>query len=735
MTTVTTQHSNYWLDKDLFNDDDDIIEKDQLDINRIARLAAVRRAIANFVSILSGKNVPVEFSSGKQSYTDGDVVVISAEDKPEKFDPMVGLALHEGSHILLTDFNFIHAVVQTMNDINGHRSPRNWCIRNSGPYPTVITTKDNRSIIQYIFPDSLLKILPTEPVQPHYGSVTDRWDAFWADAYWKHVVRMIQDIKDIMNILEDRRIDKYVYQNAQGYRPYYDALYKKYFFTTESGKNLKFNPEWREITIENYINRLLLAFHPDASPDAMPGLRNLISMMDLNTIERVAPVEDEPYRTGIPTFEQCPALWREACNIYAVILSYTGLAQQQNTAPQPQEGSLEELLKGMMAEQPDLPNLDAGRMEPMPVEKDIKGKGKKRQEVDGKFNDKKGKKEIKDAKKIMNGEVKKKNLKKAEKEAVDALDKADAQMVDIKGDGIKNGKCMVLRKMTPALLGQEWFIFGRKPWDNRRLEDAIAAGRRMGALLEHRLQVRNDPMMTKQTRLPQGGLDRRLLAQLGMEITSVFQKSRVDTHKPVVLHLSLDASGSMSGGKWHKVVTVATAIAYLSSKMQNVEAVISIRGGNELPMVAIMFDSRKNQLIHFLQNIRNIQPAGATPEGLAFKATMDLVLENADTHDVYFINFSDGEPAFSWSVGSGNGKEWVNYGGEFAANHTKAQIRTMRDAGVKILSYFISEGEYINHTAKRYFNIMYGENASFVNVQNAGEVLRTLNKLLLNRGT
>ena len=731
MTTVSKQHSSYWLDKDLFNDDDDdVIERDQLDINRIARLAAVRRAIANFVSILSGKNVPVEFSSGKQSYTDGAVVVISAEDKPEKFDPMVGLALHEGSHILLTDFNFIQAVMQIAKDIDSHRAPMHWYAGGKAHQTTT-----GKTVVQNIFPESLLKILPTEPVQPVWGSDYDKWDAFWANTYWKHVTRMIQDIKDIMNILEDRRIDKYVYQNAQGYRPYYDALYNKYFFTTESGKNLKFNPEWREITIENYINRLLLAFHPAASPDAMPGLRNLINMMDLNTIERVAPTENEPYRAGIPTFEQCPKLWQEACNIYGVILSYTGLAQQQNTAPQPAEGSLEELLKGMMAEQPDLPNLDQGRMEPVPVEKDVKGKGKKQQEVDGKFNDKKGKKEISDAKKIMNGEVKKKNLKKAEKEAVDALDKADAQMVDIKGDGIKNGKCMVLRKMTPALLGQDWFIFGRKPWDNRRLEDAISAGRRMGALLQHRLQVRNDPMMTKQTRLPHGGLDRRLLAQLGMEITSVFQKSRVDTHRPVVLHLSLDASGSMSGSKWHKVVTVATAIAHLSSKMQNVEAVISIRGGNELPMVAIMFDSRKNQLIHFLQNVRSIQPAGATPEGLAFKATMDLVLENADTHDVYFINFSDGEPAFSWYTGTGSTKVWMNYGGEFAANHTKAQIRTMRDAGVKILSYFITDGEYINPTAKRYFNIMYGENASFVNVQNAGEVLRTLNKLLLTRGT
>jgi uncharacterized protein (DUF58 family) len=228
-------------------------------------------------------------------------------------------------------------------------------------------------------------------------------------------------------------------------------------------------------------------------------------------------------------------------------------------------------------------------------------------------------------------------------------------------------------------------------------------------------------------------LDRRLLAQLGMEITSVFQKSRVDTHKPVVLHLSLDASGSMSGKKWHKVVTVATAVAYLSSKIQNVDAVISLRGGNDMPMVAILFDSRKDVFPTFVNTIQELAPAGGTPEGLCFKATLDLVLENATSHDVYFINFSDGEPAFSWYDKATS--SYTNYSGEFAATHTRTQIRTMRDAGVKVLSYFITDTDYVNPGAKRLFSTMYGESASFVNVQNAGEVLRTLNKLLLNRGT
>lgn len=720
------QHSNYWLDKELFADTG--TPEDRLDVARIARLAAVRRAIANFVNILSGKNVPVEYSSGKQSYTDGERVVISAEDDPAKFDVMVGLALHEGSHVLLTDFTFLQGLAGIRQDIQGQTIPTSWTPHNRRQYGKFTAVSPSGNLLNEVFPPSLLKVLGEAPTRtPNYNWNNTAVDAYWASMYWERAEQMFEHLQTIMNILEDRRIDKYVYQNAQGYRPYYTALYDRYFFTAEIGKNLRFNPEWRTPTIENYINRLLFAFHPAAKQDAMPGLSTLYQMLNMQTIERLAPTTDLVHLTAAPTFDSSPALWQEACHLYAHILSLTGLAIQQGHAPEPEAGSVEQQAEQSMS---DLPNLDHNNMEPVPVEKDVKGKDK--QEVDGKFNEKKAQKEVQDALKVMNSELKKKALKKSEKDAVDALEKANAQVVDIKGDGIKDGKCIVTRKVTQELLEQDWFIFGTSSgWTRSTTDKAIAAGRRMGAILHHRLQVRNDPIVTKQTRLPHGGLDRRLLAQLGMEITSVFQKSRTESHKPVVLHLSLDASGSMSGKKWDKVLTVAVAVAYLSSKLQNVDAVISVRGGYDLPMVAILFDSRKDQLANFLKLLRFINPAGSTPEGLCFKATMELVLEQADTHDVYFINFSDGEPTFSWKTGR---SEFVHYGSDFAATHTRKQIRTMREAGVRILSYFISEGG-VNHNAKRLFNIMYGEDASFVDVQNAGDVLRTLNKLLLKRGS
>jgi len=744
----TTQHSSYWLDDDLF---DNAPDEQTTDLQRITRLSAVRRGIANFVSILSGKNVPVHFSSGKESYTDGTQVIISADEDIDKFDVMVGLALHEGSHILLSDFSLLQTLKRSVEDQLRYRGPHiHW---NTG---TKVTEAKSGNVFTDILHPDIVKLLPDYPAKIGMYLAEE-------SPYWKASLQVLDDLKFLMNILEDRRIDNYVYKNAMGYRPYYQALYNKYFYTKEMGRNLRFNPKFRELTVENYITRLLYCIHPAADFDAMPGLRVLINRMNLNTIDRIGP-EHDPYEivdgnkhplwltTG--TYDAMPVLWKEANVLYAHILKYVGMVTYEPNK-EPSQNPMNDIIQQKSSALDGLPDLDGapgmGDMEPVPVEKDTKGKGSKQVEVDGKFNEKAARKELETAKKVLEGDIKKKKLSKADAEAVTALEEADAKMVDVTGEGVPFGKCMVTRKITDELMGQDWFIFKRYGWDRNLNDDrsdaSIAAGKRMGQILVHRLQVRNDPMITKQTRLPQGGLDRRLLAQLGMDITSVFQKSRTDIHKPAMLHLTLDASGSMGGRKWDKVRSVAVALAYVGSKLRNVDTVVSIRGGNEMPIVSVVYDSRCDQLSRFLRYMRVLEPAGATPEGLCFKATLDLIMECKDTHDVYFINFSDGEPSFGYSEKTAAGKKgsrrnsyggaYFSYTGEVATKHTRAMVQQLRDANVKVLSYFITEtykGYAGPFTAKAVFQKMYGEDAVMVNVENASEVLRTLNSRLLVRG-
>jgi len=753
--TPVKSHSSYWLQEDDFLDDDTTADdKSAANLNRLLRLAGIRRGVANFVSILSGKNVPVKFSDGNDSFTDGEHVTIAADDNPKNFDVMVGLALHEGSHILLSDFSFRKTIAKLQQSVSRYRVPLEYnalISRETGSVSTVRAKNAYTTVLTDMLHPDLANRFPADPYS-------------WTEYEFNAADRILGDLLDIMNILEDRRIDKYVYRSAEGYRPYYDALYNKYFLNKDITKGLKEDPALLEATIDNYINRLLLSIHPEANHDALPGLRDIVEMMNIQDIDRIAPENDVRFDTNnLPVwmfnsnFNTMPVIWREANKIYVEILKHAPLtvktavdeknaedgegtsAPNGESSPdgEQRETSKEGTGAGSSTSPGETPSSDSDsdseeKSDPAPTSKQDKP-----------FNSAKTQKAIDEAKRVLRGSVKKKRITKKDNESINAMEESDGSLVDVKNGKLPSARVLVTKKMSPALMEQEWFIFGSRMngYVSSRTEEAIAAGRRMGAILHSRLQVRNDPVYTRQTRLPQGKIDRRLLSQLGMELTSVFSRTTVDTHKPAMLHLTLDASGSMSGRPWEKVLTVATALAYVGTKVQNIDVVITIRGGTSVAIVSVIFDSRKDTFASFTKYARYLSPAGSTPEGLCFAAVKDIILDSKNTHDVYFINFSDGMPGFSYSVAGtftnnpmgGWGRNYVGYSGEDAINQTRQIVNELRDNGINVLSYYIAE-YYANEATKRDFSRMYGADAVNVDVSNVTQVLQTLNKKLLVRG-
>ena len=96
-------NSSFWMDDDFL----DTAQERGRAVDYV-KLAGYKRAIGNFVRIVTGKDdIKVNYSSGNDSYTDGTTVVISRKLDEKEFDSTVGLALHEGSHIKLTDFNIL----------------------------------------------------------------------------------------------------------------------------------------------------------------------------------------------------------------------------------------------------------------------------------------------------------------------------------------------------------------------------------------------------------------------------------------------------------------------------------------------------------------------------------------------------------------------------------------------------------------------------------------------------
>jgi len=711
-------HSSYWVDDTSVFDFDttDVNKQDDeaSSIDRIVKLATVRRAITNFVRILtSDSSITVKYSSGRDSYTDGKTVVIAADDNSANFDPMVGLALHEGSHCLLTDFDFIRTLSNKQDVFYSSLHPQ---LR------------------------KMIKLHKLDSTSPDFYEKL-RENEMSLSTLFRH-------IKTLMNIIEDRRIDSYVYRMAPGYRPYYDAMYSKYFFSSDVEKNLKFNPDWRKPTIENYVNWLLMIFSPHFDKKALPGLSKMVDMIDLKNIRRFdekpmpawgawrlsdESVSANPLNTGFNSpdtismydFNQFPLLWKVANELMVEILRRAKFhADMMDDSESNSEG-----MDGMSIESDS--NTDDMESEGMP-NYDLPQK---------RYNEKKAKSAINKMKDMMEQANKKKKLKKNEQAQIDSMESADADMSENSDPIYGKIPCLVTKKLTKDIMKSDWFPFCNM-WafssertfnsDYNMSYRGFLNGLKMGQILVHKLQVRNEPQVTHFTRQEHGKIDRRILSQLGMEIENVFKRTTVEQYNPALLYLSVDASGSMGGRKWERVMTVMTALAYASEKIRNLDVVITLRGnlGTGIPTVAVVYDSRVDHFVKAKALFPYLASNGSTPEGLCYPATMDLIKECAKTHTTYFINFSDGEPGCSFKH---NGRNF-DYGGDQAYRQTKNCVRTMREMGIRIMSYFISDYEMHGESyIRKIFRSMYGQEAEFVDVTNVVNVLKTLNKLLLTK--
>ena len=68
--------------------------------------------------------------------------------------------------------------------------------------------------------------------------------------------RYIRDhVKPLLNIVEDRRIDNFIFKSAPGYKGYYHALYEKYFNAKIIDKGLM-SSEKRDLDWDSYMFRI-----------------------------------------------------------------------------------------------------------------------------------------------------------------------------------------------------------------------------------------------------------------------------------------------------------------------------------------------------------------------------------------------------------------------------------------------------------------------------------------------
>ena len=661
------------------------------------RLSAHRRAIGNFVNILTNKNIPVKFYKKGDSYTDGKSVVLSAEVKPEKFDVAVGLALHEASHINLTNFDTFGS---------------------------------------YSVPQSLREIFESKNV--HNGQV------------W-------QLVKNLTNWIEDRRIDQYIYNTCPGYRDYYRALYDEYFNDKVIDKGIV-SDEFTDETIDSYMFRVINLTNPNTKLNKLKGLAKIYSLVELKNISRLLSTYD-----SLIVAEQIAEI---------IGLEIDPLPQSQ---PKPQDGGEGEEDKdgtpeksegnggeGNEGEQEDVdndasddeqsPSTGGGSMKNQPNMNGSESEGDSNSEADGDKDDTNGKsketlsdnikkqldKKIQNQKDFINNQIKKKAISKKDDKLLDSVEKSGTELVSVGGETQSNGvylkgtQCIVSKRMTEELMKDYAFPFAE--WYNGYGSDegkfhgynesTLRKGIQLGTLLGKRLAVRSEERVTDNPRQKSGKIDRRLIAGLGYDYVNVFSTKDVDKFKKANLHVSLDGSGSMSGSTWDKALTTTIAICKAASMVSNLNVQVTIRGiWGTKAYICQAYDSRIDKFDKVKRLFPALRANGTTPEGLCYEATMKYFVPTTKDVDSYFLNICDGEPNFS--------EDGTNYYGDVALQHTRKMVKKIKEQGVKVMAYFVSD--YEHDSSKRKFKVMYGEDSRFININDIIPITKTLNELFLTK--
>ena len=705
-------NSSWWM-SDWETNDYTVVHTSKQDKSKnLYKMAAHRRAIANFVNIVTGKNIPVKFNSKGNSYTDGKSVVISSKvAEPNEFDPAVGLALHEGSHIKLSNFELLSDMYKSIQKVVGPAKLKEW--------------QDT--------------------------------------ANQKHVSDIIYTIKDILNWVEDRRIDQFIFDGAPGYRDYYRAMYDKYFNDPAIDKGMT-STEMSEETLDSYMFRLINLHSKFSRPNALKGLNEITKIAKLSDINRLKSTDEALV---------------VACDIFEVILTNIdanaqaeenkgkgkGKGQGQGQgSPQAGEGEQEageddievEIGEdggsdGMGDDGEDFDEAagdnevaEEGKGVMGKIKVMLGGKGKNGKPAEGKLSQRQLeilKKKIQKQKEFLRGDVKKGSVSQTENKSLDTIDQSGTELKTV-GQELANGKvvtkgieCIVVKKMTQTLLESHDFPLASLRYNAKEGEHQcqshcsteVAEGIRIGTILGKKLQVRSESRETIFNRQLVGRMDKRMISSLGFGNEHVFYTKEVDQYKKANLHISVDASGSMGGTKWRKTMTNVVALAKAVDMISNLEIQISFRTtSGELPYIVVAYDSRVDKFIKVKTLFQYLQPGGTTPEGLAFEGVMKQMVGSTSDVDSYFLNISDGEPYFH-----GRG---YSYQGYYASKHTRKMVDKIEAMGIKVLSYFVSDysGDVdASSGSGKVFKDCYGKAASYINVTNVNEVTRTMNGLFM----
>ncbi len=675
--------SNYWLKDSIFEkkqsyffDEDETVEKASKYDHM--QLAQYQRAIANFVRILTGRgDIQVKYNSGGQSYTDGKTITLSPNIKEKEFDTAVGLALHEASHILYTDFDRTNQYIEDT-------------VRNTGSrYSDEV---DQRKILLNLVEDLYIDAMTYRSApgyrgyysslyQKYFGDkkiVEGLWSKDYAEPTWNNYLFHLINIRNPERNLQalpglETMFKMLDLPNVLRMSTFEDRIYlSKYLFDTIS-KYVDATKEYQQ-QLQEQLGQ--------GGDGAEKTLNELLEQM---ADQQESDDEQEGNGGG----------------------SGAGKFTASNGV------NIGEEMEGTNA-------IDLDKLSD-------KAKEQLRKLIEGQ-------------KEFIKGQPKKGKLSKADQQKVDAWAEVDMEKktVGANSEFSKKGLPLyIINDVTNSFIDNLGNTYGLRSYvgtySQNRINDAINRGK----LLAKKLQLRNEERSLKTSRLDSGKIDKRLLHEIGFDNFDIFQKVNINAYKPSYIHISIDQSGSMQGSKFDSAMEFAAMFATASKYIKNIHLVISLRSTfdgsgktgwsrhnlQNIPYLMYIFDSKKHNIQHVRSLFPKVSANNLTPEGLCFDGIMKDTIQKSANTEAYFINICDGEPYMNYTSSNGS----FDYGGPKAQAHSKKQMQRMEQNGVKFITYFIGSKYDFEAVEK-----CYGKNAVLLQrADEIGVITKTMNKRLL----
>lgn len=687
------QSSNYWLRDSIFErntsffDDPTSVKESSVDY---VQLAQYQRAISNFVRILTGRNdINVVYNDGSTNATDGKTITISPKIKEKEFDTAVGLALHEASHVLYTDFE---KATKTFND---YRESRGWFGANNFKYML--------NLVEDLYIDAMT-YKSSPGYRGYYASLYQKYfgnekivDGFWANDYceptWDNYLFHLVNIRNPKRNLGA----------LPGLRP----LFRLIDLPTITRLDTQEKRIGMALSIFMYVSKLIKKHEEEKSSSSQQGSSNPNDAMDVESPESMPggangglEFDNNNMVNDTPTGSNYSSNNEKLRDLIDSEDSYTRDSSQYSDLTQSEKEKIDKLVK------------------------------KQRDLIEGSLE--KGKISKKDAL-LVNSFA-----------AADIEKKVVGENEGFSQSG-KGIPCYIIRNITDAFVngaGHQYGFTHHGGYQNTSMADKINQAIVLGRALAKRLQLRNEERVLKSTRLDSGKIDKRLLHEIGFDNFDIFSKINITSYKPAYIHLSLDQSYSMGGEMWDGAIFLAAMFATASKLIPNIHLQITTRssfnkssgyGGNSqnLPYIMYIFDSKKHGVEHIRKYFSRLKENANTPEGLCFNSIQREVIQQSANTDAYFINICDGEPAYGYNE---KGTSFI-YQGAKARKHSHDQMKTMERNGIKYLAYFLSESTYGGWGGGGLTAIRecYGENV--VHIKRASEIssiAKSMNRKLLS---